>query len=115
MDRKSREMLDFMRDEQCVPGGRMHFGPFLASYCEYSKQSVAEIQACMRYLETSGYIKWTRNQTGILLGFCLEHRGRSYEAFAWEDFKAFLFKSILVPIAVSVLTTLITSWLTGLL
>ena len=48
-------------------------------------------------------------------GIVLSEKGRHRARYALEEFLSFLFRSILVPIVVAFLTSLITIWLTGYL
>ena len=64
----------------------------------------------VRFLEPKGYVK-TATRNGISFGISLEQPGYSFEEFAFEKAKLFFAKSILTPIFVSVVTTLITLWL----
>ncbi len=43
----------------------------------------------------------------------LTHKGLHYFEFKWEEIKSFFFRSILTPIVVSAITTLITLWLSA--
>lgn len=78
---------------------------------DYAKYK-GEINGILRQLESDGCLVFS----GI--DFSLTQKGLHPYQFQWEAFKGFLFKSILVPVLVSLATTLITlciqAWLSGL-
>ena len=45
----------------------------------------------------------------------LTEKGRHYFSFQWEEIKLFLFKSVLVPIVVSIITTILALLIRGVL
>lgn len=55
------------------------------------------------------------HEAWIPWGIVLSEKGRHRVRYAVEEFLSFLLRSILVPIIVAFLTTLITIWLTGYL
>lgn len=63
-------------------------------------------------LETRGYLVWQPADDDIY-SIQLTHTGEQYHAFEWVKTKEFLLRSVLVPIAVSMATSLLTLWLTG--
>lgn len=74
----------------------------------------SSINATLRYLVQKGYLRvsyFGKEPKGVVLTE-LSLRRRE---FVFESVKEFLFKSILVPISVSVVTSLVTLWLSGLL
>lgn len=73
------------------------------------KKYSGEIGSLFDYLTETGYLIKTR------FGFKLTHKGAHPYAVSFETVKCFLIKSFLVPIAVSIITTLLTLWLKGLL
>lgn len=74
---------------------------------DYSKYN-SEIYGIIRWLAQGGYIAYTRNE----YHFQLTHHGLHPYRFAFEEVRNFLIKSVLIPIAVSFFTTLITLWIT---
>lgn len=70
-----------------------------------------EIFGIIKQLVDDGYLEYTLNQ----YYFYLTHKGIHIFQFQWDACKSFLFNSILVPIFVSVVTTLLTILIKGLL
>lgn len=66
-----------------------------------------ELQRCAEHLEKKGYIKNLHIQTRIRFNFQLTYPGTVRKEMFWENFKDFLLKSVFVPIAVSVIASLI--------
>ncbi len=73
------------------------------SVYDYSKYK-GEINSIIRQLVSDGYMAYSFNEHH----FTLTQKGLHPYRFRWETTKHFLFSSILVPIAVSLATTLLT-------
>lgn len=71
------------------------------------KKYNAEYDSVFDYLLENGYLKRTQ------LGFDLTQKGLHPKRIIWEDIRVFLIKSILVPIAVSLVTSIATLCITG--
>ena len=67
--------------------------------------------ASIRFLESSGYIRYVPNQNGDVVGFEFENKAYHQIRYKLETIFAFLFKSVLIPILVSLLTSLAASLL----
>jgi hypothetical protein len=76
-----------------------------------SKESLLKL---LDYLEERGYLHWDEADLTVY-DITLTHAGEQYRAFEWLKTKDFLFRSILVPIAVSLVTSVLTLWITTLL
>lgn len=72
-------------------------------FFDYSNYK-GEIHAIIDELVNTGYLTYETNK----YYFCLTERGLHPYQLKWMNIKAFLFKSILVPIIVSGLTSLLT-------
>ena len=107
MDKNSKQMLKYLTDKKCNPDGYMLFDDFYENYEEFSGLEEHETMACMRYLVDNGYISYCQNQDESNVGFELEHKAYHKKYFQWVSVKRFLIKSVLIPIAVSILTTLV--------
>lgn len=66
-----------------------------------------KLEKCAEYLEQKGFIKNLHVQTRIRFNFQLTYEGIMYKKMFLENVKDFLLKSIFVPIAVSVISSLI--------
>lgn len=71
--------------------------------------------ASLRLLCSKGYIRYASNQTGSTVGFELENKAYHRFHYTWASVRSFLFKSVLVPVIVSLLTNLAVSLLATLL
>ena len=74
---------------------------------DYS-QFRGEINAIFSNLIDEGYVRELGPNS-----FCLTFLALHYAQVRWHEVKQFLFRSILTPITVSIMTTLITLWLKG--
>lgn len=87
--------------------------------CLFENQSVTydysklqnEINSIINELISQGYLVNGFNE----YNFSLTHKGLHPYLVKWDIVKMFLIKSCLVPITVSITTTLLTLWLKGLL
>lgn len=77
---------------------------------DYTKYK-GEIKGIVRQLVSDGYLKYGYNENY----FTLTQNGIHPNQFQWESIRNFLFTSILVPIAVSLITTLLTLLVKALL
>lgn len=66
-----------------------------------------KLQRCAEHLEQKGYIKNLHIEQRIRFNFQLTYAGIAYKEFKSEHIKDFLLKSIFVPIAVSVIASLV--------
>ena len=78
--------------------------------CEKYKD---EIFGIINQLVSDGYLKYSVDNSQYY--FFLTHKGLQRHQFEWDSFKSFLAKSVIVPIAVSVITTLLTLLIQSLL
>ena len=70
-------------------------------------ESPGECAAALELLQQRGYIEYIGNN----YFFCLTFKGLHPYEVRWEGIKAFLLKSILVPIFVSIVAATVTAWL----
>lgn len=71
-----------------------------------------DLIGCLHQLESDRYIKILAEDK-LLLSVSPTHKGKHLREYELAEMKHFLFTSILVPIVVSALTTLIGLWITG--
>ena len=64
-------------------------------------------------LESKKYIKFLPTYGADYQNMCLTYKGLHYWYFTFEKMVSFLFKSVVVPIVVSVITTVITLYIKG--
>ena len=67
-----------------------------------------DFDGCKKKKKKEGLIKTTSNDLGVAQ-YELTHLGKHYSEFQRAEFVRFLLRSILVPIVVAVITTLITN------
>ncbi|WP_343247754.1 hypothetical protein [Diplocloster hominis] len=88
---------------------------FTYSYLEANyAEPIESVFAMARFLKKEGYIEVALNH-GNSFGVILTELGAHPHQFKWEIFKSFLLRSILAPIVISIITTLLTLWIKGLL
>lgn len=94
--------------------GYVHEKNYIYTVCNNSKKLVldkctGELSTLISSLLSDGYL--TTNQFGLQL----THKGLHPFRVSFEEVKLFLLKSVLIPIVISVLASLATMCLTGLL
>lgn len=80
-----------------------------SSILDVSKYN-GELDAIIQRLKDDGFLESPYSGT-----FRLTHKGLHYKEYQFESIKDFALNSILVPIVVSAITTLLTLWLQALL
>lgn len=109
LNRNSRKFLRFLRNSKPDFDDRVYTYAFIEEH--YAKSiSMESVFATVRYLDKIGYLE-IATANGISLGVVLTELSLHPYEFQIERIKNFLFKSILVPIIVSFVTTLITNLL----
>lgn len=109
LNRNSRKFLRFLRNSKPDFDDRVYTYAFIEEH--YAKSiSMESVFATVRYLDKIGYLE-IATANGISLGVVLTELSLHPYEFQIERIKNFLFKSILVPIIVSFVTTLITNFL----
>lgn len=75
-----------------------------------------DLRGCIEALERDGYltIVQTIGDKGVNIRVSLTHKGRHYQEYRRSEIKEFLLKSVLTPIIVSIITTFITLWVSGI-
>lgn len=113
LNRNSKRFLSFLRRnepdyEDCV---------YTYDFIEDNYPvPLEQVYATVRYLEKYGYlITATRGPSKQRFGVILTEPSLHPYEFAFLQLRSFLFKSIFTPIAVSIITTLITLYITRLL
>lgn len=71
-----------------------------------------DLNGCLAILEDEGYVQITDRES-VAPTVIPTHKGKHFKEYRREKIKNFLLTSILVPIVVSVLTTLASLWLNG--
>ncbi len=108
MDRESRKMLKFMCSSNLCKSACL-FDDFYDEYGKFSGLPDQRIMACMRHLGSLGYIVYNNDQFGHEVGFELEHKAYHHLYFSLAEHWRFVRNSIVVPVAVSFVTTLLAS------
>ena len=116
MDSRCRKYLKFIRAYK--PNYEpIDINPLYNDYSKHSNLKHLEIVAMTRHLEKHGYIAWGKNSQGKVNAIILEYRGIYPHTVGWHDLQQTLFTSVLLPILVSAVTTIITAlitlWITG--
>ena len=69
----------------------------------------------LEHLQQSGYLSFEKNLAWEVTFISLNHRALNYKEVSWLELRAFLIRSILVPIAVSAVTSVVTIWISRVL
>lgn len=108
MDKLSRAILDDVPqrpDEYKL----FYVRDILDSTAETFHVDSARFQSCIEDLETKGYLKFLHNSTGEILGFAPTYSGLRWKSLTATKVLRFTVFNILVPLAVSLATAVITS------
>lgn len=114
MDKTSKKVLKFLHLNRDYKKYAFFFnnGTF-ETFARWLNLSESDLAECLNYLYDNGYIKYFYVQDRVV-GFSLEHKGIHFNEFNRIEKMQFIFKSIMVPIFVSVITSLIVNWLQGM-
>lgn len=74
---------------------------------KYIDVPLISLQRCAQRLEQNGYIKNLHIQTRIRFNFQLTYEGSFYSEVRSDRIKDFLLKSVLIPIVISVIASLV--------
>jgi hypothetical protein len=103
----TEDILTFLGETTCI----CLFNDYKAEVTyDYDKYK-GEIHSIIDQLVSDGYLSYCDSK----YNFTITQKGLHPYEFQWDAFKSFLFRSILVPIAVSFATTLITLLVQALL
>lgn len=105
LDKNSRKLLNMIIKSKPTIQDKAYDIYVIAPQIDVNEQQFWEI---LRHLEKEGAIELDSRSGNILF---LTERGRYYQQFQWQDIRDFLFKSVVVPIAVSFITTVLLLWL----
>lgn len=100
MDSSARKMLRYMRDH-APDSGVFPLKAFYADYCAFASCSRAEAAACVRYLESLGYICFRRSDNVGITGIRLEHKAYHTFYFCFKE----KWQIYVIPVVVTALTT----------
>ena len=118
IDKTSAKLLNYMISHHDTTSYVWHYGEQFNTMASELQLLPGDLRSCVQHLEATGYIAYhKRNLHGqsISNGFCLTHKGLHRREFSWLEIRQFLFRSILTPIVVSILTTIALHWLAQLL
>ncbi len=106
LDSKSRKLLKLISTEKPPATTRLFTFDYVMNKLNISR---AESFACIRYLEASGYIECIYETAGFkaLTGFRASHKGYNYAEFGRLQLLEEIFKSVLLPVVVSIITSLL--------
>ncbi|WP_298016713.1 hypothetical protein [uncultured Dysosmobacter sp.] len=106
LDKTNRKILEYMNANGECPSKRFYdFDEDLKKIADKIGTDKETVRAAVRSLNAGNYIIYTCDQHGRPLRFSLDHKGLHYRELQRLDTAAFLKKSILTPIVVTILTT----------
>lgn len=117
MDKLAKKILDFAIDTAGTTGKFFSVNPEWDSEADTSFQALvdavqappADVLAAVKYLAENGFVEYRRLNSkhgSINLAFRLTHTGLHYKEISASKTKDLLLKSVALPIAVSMITTL---------
>jgi len=113
VDRSCHTVLSFIKRQFPKFDGYWLFLDFYPDCSSGTGLSEHRVMACVRELEKRGYIRYGTDQHGNVVGFELEAKGYHARYYHWAAVRDFLVKSVLVPIIVSVITTILVALVSG--
>ena len=78
----------------------------------HNRIQTEDLLGCLHQLKDDGFVEII-SESGPLLHVKPTHKGRHHKEYRSAEIKRFLFTSIIVPIIVSALTTIVSLWLNG--
>lgn len=109
LDKLSKKILYYMRTDTENPSETYYdFGDDLDEMAEKISSDSESVRAAIRYLEKNEYIKFGYTDSEYAIRFYLDHKGLHRKELLWIEFLEFFQKSILTPIIVAFLTSVIT-------
>lgn len=112
LDRKSRQVLHAISKAN-NGSDTIHGSELLLPYLP-KKYTVEMVDRVLWHLQDECYVECTGADDTVCYVF-VKYEGQNYKEFNWLKFKEALLKSILLPIGISALTSIITIVLTNLL
>lgn len=104
IDKLSRSIVKYMQTSTDTPSKTVYnFSDDLDQIAEALSTDSESIRLAITYLESKNYVEINS------FVFYLSHRGIHASEIAWLDFLDFLKKSILVPILVAFITSVLTT------
>lgn len=118
IDKTSAKLLDYMTSCHATTSYIWNYSEDFKAMASELKLLPGDVRSCIRHLEANGYIEYHKRMLhgqSIVDGFCLSHKGLHRKEFSWLKLRQFIFRSILTPIVVTIITNLIIISLTALL
>jgi len=115
MDKTSKKVLNYLCEYKDYNNYSFFFvGDMLQEFSKRLNMKPDELRACITYLHNKDYVDYTMTSNEIT-GFVINHNGIHHDEFRFIDRKKFIKTSVIVPIVVSFLTTLLIDGLKWLL
>lgn len=109
LDSLSKKILKYMQTHSDNPSQRYYdFDEDLEEIATAVSSDKESVRTAVRYLEENGYIKYIHTKHGTTIGFYLDHKGLRLDEFNRLETLSFLKRSVITPIIVSVLTSILT-------
>lgn len=109
LDRLSKKVLYYMQTDTENPSEAYYnFEDDLDELAKEIGSDSESVRAAIRYLKRNEYIEFGRTDSGRAVRFYLDHKGLHRKEFSWIEFLEFFKKSILTPIIVAFLTSIVT-------
>lgn len=109
LDRLSKKILRYMRTASENPSKKHYnFSDDLNEIAKITASDSETVRAAVRYLEKTEYIAYMRTTDGRAVRFYLDHKGLHSKEISWLECLDFFKKSILTPIIVAFLTSILT-------
>ena len=78
----------------------------------HNRIQTEDLIGCLHLLQEDGLIK-VSSENGSLIQVSPTHKGKHFKENQAAEIKRFLFTSIVVPVIVSALTTIVSLWISG--
>ena len=121
LDRLYKKLLDFLIEQDVETYYVCAFSEAFSNSANITIDELAkklntpteQLRACIRYLYHNGYLEYQKTTNGQSVGFYLSHVGYNYRQFRLLKFEDFLLRSVFTPIAISVITTVVTIFISS--
>ncbi len=107
LNRHSKKFIKYLRSTSPDFDNRVYSYAYLE---ENHPEPIESIFATVRYLSNEGYLEIAK-MNGSNFGVILTEKALHPYEFSWVHIKSFLLNSIITPISVSIITTLLTLWI----
>lgn len=110
LDKQTRHLLNYLIDKSNKYNGQIWLDDVYDEYPGIAHLTEHQVMAAMRYLVDNHYAQFGSTESGSTVGIEVEHMGYRHKTFFALGILRFIEYSIATPIAVALVTSLLTSY-----